>query len=165
MLHLIETLIWAAPLYVSGIIPNLRDAYYYVLESYTTLGEGNISLPYAWRLIGPIIAISGLFTFGWTGSVLVNVMSDFMKLDKDQSNNDHRKAEFSFAQTSVTFCAFGLAEDRLDRSQAFSRLEVPVSAVMCQVFEATLIGPTSFSDLFSSSGAKRLAASGFIRPK
>ena len=88
MLHLIETLIWAAPLYFSGIIPNLRDSYFYVLESYTTLGEGNISLPYAWRLIGPIIAISGLFTFGWTGSVLVNVMSDFMKLDKDQTNKD-----------------------------------------------------------------------------
>jgi len=25
----------------------------------------------AWNMLAPIIAISGLFTFGWTGSVLV----------------------------------------------------------------------------------------------
>ena len=29
----------------------------------------------------PVIAISGLFTFGWTGSVLVSIMTDFGKLD------------------------------------------------------------------------------------
>ena len=60
----------------------MRDSYYYVLESYTTLGEGSISLPDRWRLVGPIIAMSGLFTFGWTGSVLVNIMTEFGKLDR-----------------------------------------------------------------------------------
>ena len=64
--HLVETLIWAVPIHRLGMIPDLRDAYYYVLESYTTLGEGEVSLPDQWRLIGPIIAMSGLFTFGWT---------------------------------------------------------------------------------------------------
>ena len=84
-LHFVETLIWAAPIYVMALIPNMRDSYYYVLESYTTLGEGNVALPREWRLIGPIIAISGLFTFGWTGSVLVSIMTDFGKLDKKQA--------------------------------------------------------------------------------
>ena len=65
-----------------GWIPSLRDSYYYILENYTTLGEGNISLPDRWRLIGPIIAMSGLFTFGWTGSVLVSIMTEFGKLDR-----------------------------------------------------------------------------------
>ena len=60
----------------------MRDSYYYVLANYTTLGEGNISLPDRWRLIGPIIAMSGLFTFGWTGSVLVSIMTEFGKLDR-----------------------------------------------------------------------------------
>jgi hypothetical protein len=81
-LHFAETLIWAIPLYVRGFIPSMRDSYYYVLESYTTLGEGNIGLPDRWRLIGPIIAMSGLFTFGWTGSVLVSIMTEFGKLDR-----------------------------------------------------------------------------------
>lgn len=81
-LHFAETLLWAVPISVAGLIPSMRDSYYYVLESYTTLGEGNISLPDRWRLIGPIIGMSGLFTFGWTGSVLVSVMTDFGRLDR-----------------------------------------------------------------------------------
>jgi hypothetical protein len=83
-LHLAETLIWAAPISAAGIIPSMRDSYYLVLESYTTLGEGNVSLPENWRLLGPIIAISGLFTFGWTGSVLVSIMNKFGTYDDGQ---------------------------------------------------------------------------------
>jgi amino acid transporter len=81
-LHFAETLLWAIPLSAMGLIPSMRDSYYYVLESYTTLGEGNVGLPDRWRLIGPIIAMSGLFTFGWTGSVLVSVMTEFGKFDR-----------------------------------------------------------------------------------
>ena len=74
-IHLIETLLWTMPLVKLGIIKNNGDAYYFVLETYTTLGEGNVILPIGWRLLGPVIAISGLFTFGWTASVLVYVMN------------------------------------------------------------------------------------------
>jgi hypothetical protein len=83
-IHLFETLVWAVPISAAGIIPKMRDSYYYVLESYTTLGEGNVSLPERWRLLGPIIAISGLFTFGWTGSVLVSIMNKFGTYDDGQ---------------------------------------------------------------------------------
>jgi len=85
ILHLLETLVWAAPLYAMKMIPDLRDAYYYVLESYTTLGEGAVSLPKEWRLVGPIIATSGLFTFGWTTGVLVSTMTEFSQLAKARS--------------------------------------------------------------------------------
>ncbi|MGO4837464.1 ion channel, partial [Rhizobiaceae sp. 2RAB30] len=61
--------------------------YYFVLESYTTLGAGNIALPDQWRLLGPSIAMSGLFTFGWTGSVLVSIMTEFGKLDRIRARN------------------------------------------------------------------------------
>lgn len=81
-LHFTETLLWAIPVFVLGLIPSLRDSYYYVLQSYTTLGTGVVSLPDQWRLIGPIIAMSGLFTFGWTASVLVSVMTEFGKMDR-----------------------------------------------------------------------------------
>ncbi|MDQ0323825.1 hypothetical protein QO002_006032 [Pararhizobium capsulatum DSM 1112] len=82
VLHFSETFLWAMPLSFGGLIPSMRDSYFYVLENYTTLGEGNVSLPDQWRLLGPIISMSGLFTFGWTGSVLVSVMTDFGHLDK-----------------------------------------------------------------------------------
>ena len=91
VLHLVETLIWAAPIHAIGMIPSLRDSYYYVLESYTTLGEGSIALPDPWRLLGPIIAMSGLFTFGWTGSVLVSIMTEFGKLDRSRASEDRKR--------------------------------------------------------------------------
>ncbi len=80
IVHLVETLLWTAPLIWLHILDNFRDAYYYVLEAYTTLGEGTLYLPEQWRLVGPVIAISGLFTFGWTASVLVYVMNETGKL-------------------------------------------------------------------------------------
>ena len=82
VLHFAETLLWSVPVSAFGLIPSMRDSYYYVLQSYTTLGEGKISPPENWRLIGPIIAMSGLFTFGWTGSVLVSIMTEFGRLDR-----------------------------------------------------------------------------------
>lgn len=90
MIHLSETFIWTVPIWRFGIIPNLRDAYYCVLEAYTTLGEGNVTLPENWRLAGPMIAISGLFTFGWTGSVLVYVMGQIGKLHSESSRESAR---------------------------------------------------------------------------
>jgi hypothetical protein len=84
-IHLLETLLWTAPLLWLGILDNFRDAYYYVLEAYTTLGEGTLYLPDEWRLVGPVIAISGLFTFGWTASVLVYVMNQTGKLHAERS--------------------------------------------------------------------------------
>jgi hypothetical protein len=91
VLHLLETMVWALPIWLGGLFPNLRDSYFYVLEAYTTLGEGTVTLPPQWRLIGPIIAMSGLFTFGWTGSVLVNIMNEFGKLDKSEAKNEQHR--------------------------------------------------------------------------
>ncbi|OWW04592.1 hypothetical protein ATY81_00970 [Rhizobium sp. R72] len=92
-LHFAETLVWAVPLYMRAIIPSMRDSYYYVLENYTTLGEGNVTLPDRWRLLGPIIGMSGLFTFGWTGSVLVSIMTDFGKFDMLQARHERMREE------------------------------------------------------------------------
>ena len=88
MLHFLETLLWAVPIQATGLIPEMRDSYYFVLESYTTLGEGPVNLPEQWRLIGPIIAMSGLFTFGWTGSVLVSIMTEFGRLDRSRARSE-----------------------------------------------------------------------------
>jgi hypothetical protein len=88
VIHLLETLLWTIPLISLGMIDTFRDAYYYVLEAYTTLGEGTIALPDQWRLIGPVIAISGLFTFGWTGSILVYVMTQIGKLHAERSKDE-----------------------------------------------------------------------------
>ena len=73
--HLTEMLVWAAMINSIEAIDSFRDAFYYVAGTYTTLGYGEGSLPHDWRLIAPMIAISGLFAFGWTTGVLVNLVS------------------------------------------------------------------------------------------
>ena len=88
-LHLVVTLMWAWPIWWSSLIPSLRDAYFFVLENYTTLGDDSVSLPKAWRLIGPVIAISGLFNFGWTASIFVNMMHDVGTLDRAEARREH----------------------------------------------------------------------------
>jgi hypothetical protein len=57
---LVEVTLWTAALKYSSLFPTWAGAAAYAASSYTTLG--------------PIIAISGLFTFGWSGSVLVDVV-------------------------------------------------------------------------------------------
>lgn len=90
VLHLFETFLISLPIWQAGIIPNLRDSYFFVLECYTTLGAGDVTIPDQWRLFGPFIAIGGLFTFGWTGSVLVGIMSHLGDLDREKSARDRQ---------------------------------------------------------------------------
>lgn len=70
-LHLSEVVFWTAALVYSKLVTDWRAAGYFVANTYTTLGYGIPVLPTQWNMLAPIIAISGLFTFGWTGSVLV----------------------------------------------------------------------------------------------
>ena len=71
-LHLMEIVIWAAALVYSGLVSSWRAAGFFAGNTYTTVGYGAFVLPAGWEMLAPIIAISGLFTFGWSGSVLVD---------------------------------------------------------------------------------------------
>ena len=82
-LHLVETVIWAASLVYGGLIVNWRVAGFFAGNTYTTVGYGGMVLPPGWEMLAPIIAISGLFTFGWSGSVLVNIVSRCQKIKDD----------------------------------------------------------------------------------
>jgi len=73
-LHIAEVLIWAGALVQLGLITAAHDAIYFGANAYTTLGYGSVPLEKQWRDIAPIIAISGLFTFAWTTSTLVDVV-------------------------------------------------------------------------------------------
>jgi hypothetical protein len=73
--HLTEIVIWAATLIGIEAIARFRDAFYFVASTYTTLGYGEGTLAREWRLLAPMIAISGLFAFGWTTSVLFSLVT------------------------------------------------------------------------------------------
>jgi len=71
---LAEVTVWTAALKYSDLFPSWVGAAAYAASSYTTLGNATRNPPPGWNMLGPIIAISGLFTFGWSGSVLVDVV-------------------------------------------------------------------------------------------
>ena len=74
-LHLIETIAWAASLVYGGLVTSWRAAGFFAANTYTTVGYGNFVLPAGWEMVAPIIAMSGLFAFGWSGSVLVDIVA------------------------------------------------------------------------------------------
>jgi Ion channel len=74
-LHIVEILIWAFALTHMGLVKHAYDAIYFCANTYTTLGMGSVDVDIHWRNISPIIGISGLFTFAWTTSALVDVVS------------------------------------------------------------------------------------------
>jgi hypothetical protein len=74
-LHLVEILIWSFAITHTGIVKHAYDAIYFCANAYTTLGMGSLDVDLHWRNISPIIGISGLFTFAWTTSALVDVVA------------------------------------------------------------------------------------------
>jgi 4-amino-4-deoxy-L-arabinose transferase-like glycosyltransferase len=79
-LHIAEFMMWAYTLIYLGLIARAYDAIYFCANAYTTLGYGSVDLEAHWRLISPIIGISGLFTFAWTTSALIDVVSSQRQL-------------------------------------------------------------------------------------
>jgi hypothetical protein len=79
-LHIVEILIWAFAITHTGIVKHAYDAIYFCANAYTTLGMGSLDVDKNWRNISPIIGISGLFTFAWTTSALVDVAASNRRL-------------------------------------------------------------------------------------
>jgi Ion channel len=75
-LHIIGVIWWAIVLTRLGLIHTAKDAIYFCANAYTTLGYGQVDLDPQYRIISPIIGISGLFTFAWTTSMLVNIVRE-----------------------------------------------------------------------------------------
>ncbi len=74
LLHLAEAILWAIFYVLVGALPDLETAAYFSLTSYTTVGYGDVVLPEAWRLLGPIEAAVGVLMLGWSTGILVVVI-------------------------------------------------------------------------------------------
>jgi voltage-gated potassium channel len=74
LLHLAEAVVWALFFVLVGALPDLETAAYFSLTSYTTVGYGDVVLPEAWRLLGPLEAAVGVLMLGWSTGILVAVI-------------------------------------------------------------------------------------------
>ncbi len=96
-LHLVEVVIWAFALTRMGLIVHAYDAIYFCANGYTTLGMGKMDVEEHWHIITPIIAISGLFTFAWTTSALVDVVASNRRLLEQLEEEREREMHMRFA--------------------------------------------------------------------
>jgi ion channel len=73
--HSVQVWIWAFSFVLSGTIPNLGDAVYFALATYTTLGYGDIILGEGFRVYGAMAAVTGLLSFGLSTAFLAGLLS------------------------------------------------------------------------------------------
>ena len=74
ILHVLEICIWGLAVDWMGLIPNPRNSMYFCANTYVTIGCGQMLLPFSWRELDPLMAISGLFTFAWTSGQLFTIV-------------------------------------------------------------------------------------------
>lgn len=68
--------VWALAFRLIGVFPDLEQAVYFALVSFTTLGYGDVLLPVGWRILGGMAAANGLLNFGLMTAVLVEALRD-----------------------------------------------------------------------------------------
>ena len=96
-LHIVEIMMWSFAITHAGIVKHAYDAIYFCANAYTTLGMGSLDVDVHWRNISPIIGISGLFTFAWTTSALVDVVASNGRLLEQLESERDQEMHMRFA--------------------------------------------------------------------
>lgn len=78
LVHLAEVLVWAAFLSGRDAFSTGSTTFYYALMQYTTVGS-DFKLPSNLRLLGGLIALSGILAVAWTTSTLFLVAQPFVQ--------------------------------------------------------------------------------------
>ncbi len=79
IVHLCEAAIWAAAYCWLDALPDFSTAFYFSLTSYSTVGYGDVVLPQAWRLLGPIESVVGVLMLGWSTAVIVAMLQNVFR--------------------------------------------------------------------------------------
>ena len=65
---------WAGTLYALGAFTTLEESVYFALESFTTLGLGDVVPPPEWRILAVMTAVNGFLSFGLLTALLVEAL-------------------------------------------------------------------------------------------
>ena len=80
LLHLIETLIWAAFYRWWRLLGSFEACWYFSLGSYTTIGYGDVVLPPRWRILGGLEGINGVLVCGLSTAFLFAVVNEMFEI-------------------------------------------------------------------------------------
>ena len=70
-LHLLTNFGWGLFMYIAGALPSYRESIFSSLENYTSLGLTRVNVDDRWRMLAPMISLSGVFCLSWSTAVLV----------------------------------------------------------------------------------------------
>jgi len=82
-LHLLTNFGWGLFIYIAGALPNYREGIFYSLENYTSLGLTRINVDDRWRMLAPMISMSGVFCLSWSTAVLVSFFGRLYSIQLD----------------------------------------------------------------------------------
>ncbi len=71
--HTLQVWIWALSFIALGTLPNISDAIYFSLVTYTTVGYGDVTVGGGFRVFGAMAAVTGLLNFGLSTAFLVGL--------------------------------------------------------------------------------------------
>ncbi len=73
--HVAEMLAWGLSIYALRAVPSISTAIYFAIETYTTLGYGDVLLPLDWRLMSGLLATTGLLMFAWSTAIFATILN------------------------------------------------------------------------------------------
>jgi len=65
---------WALAFWHLGAFATIEESVYYALESFTTLGLGDVTPPKPWRIFAAMTAVNGFLSFGLLTALLVEAL-------------------------------------------------------------------------------------------
>ena len=75
ILHMGEAAIWALFYVQAGLFKDFETSLHFSLQTYSTVGYGDVGLPENWRLLGTIEAIAGVLLCGLSAAFLFAIVS------------------------------------------------------------------------------------------
>jgi len=75
VIHLFEIALWGFFFWWQNCLPDALSSFYFSGVTYTTVGYGDLVLPYEWRLFGPVEALTGILMCGLSTAFFFAVVS------------------------------------------------------------------------------------------
>jgi ion channel len=77
--HLAQVYVWALVFYLLAFFDDFWSAQYFVGETYTTLGYGDLLLPPERRMLAGWLAITGLLMIGWSTALFAYLITRYLE--------------------------------------------------------------------------------------
>jgi len=88
--HALEIWVWALFYRFAHCFTDAESAFYFSASTYTSLGYGDVLLPFRWRVLGPVEALIGILMCGLSTSAFFALVSRLVKARTELKQADVR---------------------------------------------------------------------------